>query len=502
LPQDNGTLPTKPAPTTAVAPRAKDADIKTPAEPKLPTVKVEKRPFKIEASIKGVFESPEMTEVAIRPEAWTSPMPVVKAVPHGTQVKKGATLIELDFEKLDQAITDLENERRLAQLTLKLAEEELPILEKLTPMELASAERAKNLSEEDLKRFLETDRALAEKSAKFSLDNAKHSVEYAEEELRQLEKMYRDKDIREDTEEIILKRQRRQVENAKFFLSTSEKRVHDTLNVMLPRQEQSLKELAAKSAVAWDKARTTLPLTLRQKHVALAKLKYDSEKSTERLAKLKKDRELLAMKAPADGIVYYGKCVRGQWATAAMIAGKLVRGGTLPAEEVVVTIVNPTGLFVRATVDEKELPNIRTGQKAKVVATANPDVKHAAKVEQVTSVPVTPGNFESKITLDAAPEVGIVPGMACTVKLVPYQNADALTVPAGAVFTDDLDDDKQYVLLPQKNGKPEKKTVKVGKTSGGKTEITTGLQEGDEILTEKPGGGKQPSAMPVAPLGQ
>src|SRR5262249_13953822 len=106
------------------------------------------------------------------------------------------------------------------------------------------------------------------------------------------------------------------------------------------------------------------------------------------------------------------------------------------------------------------------------------------------------------ISLDAvkSPDA-LMPGMACTVKLVPYVKADALTVPATAVITDDLDDDKQFVYLTKKDGKPEKRTVTVGKTSGGKAEITAGLQEGDEILLEKPNALKKPVGATPAALG-
>ena len=82
-----------------------------------------------------------------------------------------------------------------------------------------------------------------------------------------------------------------------------------------------------------------------------------------------------------------------------------------------------------------------------------------------------------------------MPGMACTVKLMAYHKKDALTVPVSAVFIDDNDEDVHYVYLAgTKGGKPEKRTVKVGKQNSQKMEILKGLKEGEEILTEKPDG--------------
>src|SRR5207249_10289668 len=111
--------------------------------------------------------------------------------------------------------------------------------------------------------------------------------------------------------------------------------------------------------------------------------------------------------------------------------------------EVLVTIVKARPIFVRATVDEKDLPSVRAGAKGKVVPASDPDGKLAARVEKVSEVPVSSGSFEARIALDAsADKAALMPGMACTVKFVPYVKADVVSVPASAVFADDLDDDK------------------------------------------------------------
>ena len=89
---------------------------------KAPTYMIKREPFKIEVSLKGIFESADMIEVALRPQAWgvegRGTLSVLKAVEQGTVVHKGDTLVTLDFEKIDQAIRELENERRFAELSL------------------------------------------------------------------------------------------------------------------------------------------------------------------------------------------------------------------------------------------------------------------------------------------------------------------------------------------------------------------------------------------------
>ena len=135
-----------------------------------------------------------------------------------------------------------------------------------------------------------------------------------------------------ETEEIILKRQRNQVEMGRFLLKQAENRRDQSVKVDLPRREQDLRDSAAKAVINWEKSQSTLPLTLSQKRLALEKARYERAKGAERLANLKKDRELLTVKSPADGIVYYGRCVQGNWPTAAALLTKPPKGGNLSAE--------------------------------------------------------------------------------------------------------------------------------------------------------------------------
>ena len=454
------------------------------------TVKVEKGPFKAVLNLKGVFAPAEKSELAVRTEAWGggphggAPLVVVSTVEPGTAVKKGDVLVRLQLDKIDQAVRDTEYELRTGEVAIRLAEEELPILERSTPLELATAERNKREADQDLRRYLEIDLPLARESADNMLKNARYRLEYAQEELKQLQKMYRSKDLTEETEEIILKRQRHQVEMAEFYLK-SEKIDHErTLKISLSRREQNAKDNAEKQTLALQKARTTLQLSVNQKRLALEKLKYEHGKSAERLAQLKKDREQMTVQAPADGIVYYGRYHDGQW-TSSAVAGKLVRGGQLMPDEVILTVVSARPLLVHTSVDEKDLHWIKKGFKGVAVPAGYPDLRLAAELTERSNVPRAGGGFAAVFKVDAAEAAeaaeAVVPGMSCTVKLVPFRKDTALTLPSSAVFCDD--DEEHYVYLA--NNK-HKTVVKVGKTANDRIEILDGLSEGSIVLTSKP----------------
>ncbi len=123
---------------------------------------VKKREFKLEVSLSGVIEAENMTPVSIEAESWKS-LTVLEAVEHGARVKQGDSLLKLDMEGIDEAIAELENAQEVSELSLALARAELKSLEKMTPLELAAAERAKQTAEEDLKRFLKEQRPLSER---------------------------------------------------------------------------------------------------------------------------------------------------------------------------------------------------------------------------------------------------------------------------------------------------------------------------------------------------
>jgi hypothetical protein len=456
------------------------------------TTRAERGPFKIEVVLNGIFEAGQMTEVSIRPKAWAMPLQVERAIELGRPVKKGDILVEFGRDKLDTLIEDTVVENTISDLALKQAEEELPLLEKALPVDLAAATRAKTQADEDLKRFFAIEKPDAERTAHFMVKQSGEYLEYAKEELRQLEKMYRSKDLTEETEEIILRRQRFQVDSREHYLKEAELQRDHKLKVDLPRQEERVRENAVKQAIDLEKARSLAPLNLGQKRLTAAKLKHDHSKSVAKLADLRQDRESMVVHSPADGLVYFGRCDRGNWPAAGATAQKLQKGGIIAPDEVFITIVAVRPIDVRATVDEKDLlaftePGMVRGT---VTPTVDPEHRLPVRLTSVLPIPREAGKFDAVFAFDigAAPSV-IKPGMACSVKLVLYRKADALAVPATAVFEDDwADAPTHYVYLARadRDGKYPKRPVKTGKSAGGKTEIVDGLAEGDEILTGKP----------------
>ncbi len=447
------------------------------------TVKVEKGKFSIEVSTKGTLEAEDTEEVSIKLEA-SSGMIVQNAVPHGSTVKKGDVLVKLDMEKVNKALKEQDIDRELSNLAFMQAEEEYKTSQKLLPLDDLAAKQAHDYSQEDYKRFVEADLPLLKQNTEFVGKNAKNFYDYASEELKQLEKMYRADDIKEETEEIILRRQRDTVANAKNNMVNSEKRTADALKYDIPRRELSMKESNERSMINFEKQKIVTPAQHKQKQLAFEKTKLDRAKAVEKFEQMKSDREkMLNIVAPCDGTVYYGKATKGVW-NSSSVESKLQPKGSISSEDVFMTIVKSNKLSVRGTLEEKDRPLVKVGDAVKVIPTAAPDQRLGGSLASVANAPLG-SSFEIHCKLNDAPE-GLVAGMTCNVKIKGYSKDDALTLPGSAVSFDE-DADSYVVYVPgEGKEKPVKTSIKIGRRSGDKVEVLGGIKESQAVLKEKP----------------
>ena len=248
-----------------VLPRAQSGEGKDkPKEPakdlakKPATHKVEKKPFRIELALKGVLEPAEASQVVYRPEPLAGgapgPQTIRTIVAHGTTVSKGEVLVTLDTRKLDQIISQMEADLKVTNASIQLAEREQPLLERSAPLELQAAERGKREADEDLDYFLKTGKATMEKRANQVARVSAFNYEFAKEQLRQLEKMYKSNDLTEETEQIILRRQRFQTEEALLEKKQAEIDRDLVLKTVTPRKEKTLRESVVRQTLALEKA--------------------------------------------------------------------------------------------------------------------------------------------------------------------------------------------------------------------------------------------------------
>ncbi|MBX3435023.1 MAG: hypothetical protein KF847_17030 [Pirellulales bacterium] len=474
----------------------KPKEDKAPAKEEKPEAKkpephkVETKKLTIEMEVEGAFVASEMTEVPLRPKKW-SKFEIVEAKPHGVKVRKGDVLVKFDDEDLEKAIADASLDQRLGELTMMETEEQFPRLEKAVDLNFTQAKRNYDQFVEEFKRFKETMRPLSEKMAKYNLKSAEQYLQNAEEELKQLRQMYEADELTEETEEIVLKRQEFEVEYAKFYVEYSRINHDYTMNVAIPRRQEALELGLEEATLSFDHAKTIKSVSLPRERYKLEQLREARAKSVAEHAKLLSDRDLMTLRAPVDGIVYYGRCVDGRWAEIGSYKSKLQPHGTASPNSVPFTIVSPDSLYMLTSIGEKDFPSISVGQSGTASPVADPEVELPAKVRSVEAAPGAGNKFAVELELDCdkSPE-WLLPGMSCKAKFTTYVAEDAIVIPADLVRTDDDNPKLKYVMVVEKSeddeDKPVRREIKLGKTKGKEVEVLKGLKAGDLISKEPP----------------
>lgn len=447
-------------------------------------VAVERRPFEAVLELKGTFEPLAAVVVDGRAESSPQPLEIVRVVPHGSRVAEGDVILQLDADRIDRAIADLEVDLAVGEKELEIARRDLAAAEKSLPLDLADAEREDRTAAEDLDRFTVVGRKAAEEAAAFGVRAAEQRLRSAREELAQLEKMYADKDLTEETEEMILERTRFDVASAEQFLRQTRIASEDALTLDLPRRAVDLQRAVDRAALSLAKARATLALQVEQKRRGLAKLEHERSQGLRKLDDLRHDRGLATLRAPREGILYHGRLQGGAWATAAVTA-KAVVGQAVAPGELSFTVCDAVPGRFRARVDEPQLHLITAGLKGVVTPTGYPDARAAVTLEPVFVPVPSDGRYDAAFAA-TMPEGGPVihPGMTGMARFILRSRPDALTVPEAAVSREG--DGASIVYVVRDGEQPEKRRVRAGLTSAGRTEILEGLAAGDRVRTSKP----------------
>ncbi|TWT85807.1 macrolide transporter subunit MacA [Posidoniimonas polymericola] len=461
-----------------------DSD-KEEKKPERKTLSIKKKPLKIEVEVSGSVISETMTEVALDSETWSS-FEIEEIVPHGAKVRAGETLVRFDPEDLDEAIEELELSQRLSELSLMQMEQDLPRREEELERRLKDAKTDWEETQEDYERYTDEERDLIVKMQDMRLKQSKFQLDYANDELEQLEKMYEADDLTEETEEMILRRQRTQLEFSKFSYELAKYNNEVTLGSSLPRQDERMKQMNRRVELALERLKDSTELDLSRTRYELEQARKSRKKSLEKHSDLTADKRLMTIKAPKAGVVYYGRCVNGKWGETTSLKQKLLPEKSAPKGTVLMTIVDPENLTLLATVKEEDLPTVEDGQPVELSLTAKGVDPIEAKVGAVDRVPATAGKFDVTIDITGDTPDWLLPGMTGKAKILTYEKKKAVLVPKDAVHKDE-DADKHYVWLVEEEDdetEVEKQWVKLGKTDDKEIEILKGLKEGDVISVD------------------
>lgn len=189
-----------------------------------------------------------------------------------------------------------------------------------------------------------------------------------------------------------------------------------------------------------------------------------SEDQVEELKKSHQINPIISLYAPIGGKI---------------IAFSAVRGAMVDQNTEILSIMDPTLVWVDAEIYERDIARIKLGQEVKVSVPAYPAESFQGKVSYIGDVLKEESRTITVRTEVPNREYKLKPGMFADMTVYLNHQDEVLAIPEGAV----LDDRDDKIVFVRVNEGYRLQVVKVGMKDAGFWEIADGLAEGEEIVT-------------------
>jgi HlyD family secretion protein len=242
------------------------------------------------------------------------------------------------------------------------------------------------------------------------------------------------------------------------------------------------------SAQALDDADRNYRMALNRQNVAKAqmavlkaKISQSQAERTRDQANLKQLEEQLSytdITSPLDGIVLSRDVQMGDAVSSILVLGS---GATL-----VMTLGDTSEVYVKGKVDESDIGKVYLGQPARIKVESFKDKTFFGKVTKISPMGVEKDNvttFEVRVSINN-PGGELKAEMTANAEIILEEHKNVLQIPEGAILYDK--DKKASVEIPDSKAKDGKKklAVNIGISNGAKTELLSGLKEGDQVVLQ------------------
>lgn len=162
-------------------------------------------------------------------------------------------------------------------------------------------------------------------------------------------------------------------------------------------------------------------------------------------------------------------------------------GSSVAADQAMMTISRSDSISLSVSVSEDDITSVDVGQEASIQLSAYEDQSFDALVESITAEPARSGSSSVSYTVtvrmtgDNTISGKIYTGMSGEATLIQERQKDALYIANRAVS---FENGVSSVLVKGSDGNPEKRTIVTGFSNGTSVVVTSGLEEGETVLTE------------------
>ena len=182
--------------------------------------------------------------------------------------------------------------------------------------------------------------------------------------------------------------------------------------------------------------------------------------------------------SPIDGIVLSRDVEMGDAVSSILVLGS--------SATLVMTLGDTSEVYVKGKVDESDIGKVYLGQKARIKVESFKDKTFDGKVTKISPMGVEKDNvttFEVRVSIQN-PGGELKAEMTANAEIILEEHKNVLQIPEGAIIYDK--DKKASVEIPDPKGKDgkDKVAVNIGISNGAKTEVLSGLKEGDQVVLQ------------------
>ena len=243
------------------------------------------------------------------------------------------------------------------------------------------------------------------------------------------------------------------------------------------------------SQATLDDAQRGYIMAVNKRDVARAQLTVNKAKVSQAEAEVEKDEASLkqfqeqlsytTITAPIDGVVLSRDVEVGDAVSSILVLGS---GATL-----VMTLGDTSEVYVKGKVDESDIGKVYLGQPARIRVETFKDKTFTGHVTKISPMGVEKDNvttFEVRVSINN-PGGELKAEMTANAEIILDEHHNVLMIPEGAIMYDK--DKKASVDIPVPSAKDgmKKIAVNIGISNGVKTEVLSGLKEGDQVVLQQ-----------------
>ena len=242
------------------------------------------------------------------------------------------------------------------------------------------------------------------------------------------------------------------------------------------------------STSALEDAQKNYELALNKQNVSKAQATVLKAKIAQSQGQLAQDRANLKqleeqlsytdIESPIDGVVLSRDVEMGDAVSSILVLGS--------SATLVMTLGDTSSVYVKGKVDESDIGKVYLGQPARIKVESFKDKTFNGVVTKISPMGVEKDNvttFEVRVSINN-PGGELKAEMTANAEIILEEHKSVLQIPEGAIIYDK--DKKASVEVPDSGAKDGKKkiAVNIGISNGAKTELLSGLKEGDQVVLQ------------------